>query len=113
MAIPTQTDLQAVASFATHLEDPSTQQAAAWSWNQALYDYNVIDPDYDMDEARSWLHSAAADSDFVATVDLRQVRAMMTFLSRAERFCDGWIEEYASNGVLALLCHRLGELAVA
>jgi hypothetical protein len=36
---------------------------------------------------------------------------MMTFLSRAERFCDGWIEEYANNRVIALLCRRLGELA--
>lgn len=109
--MPMQSELQAVALFAAQLEDPATQQEAAWSWNDALYVHHVINPDYDIDAARSWLQSAAADSDFVASADLGKVRAMMTFLSRAERFCDGWIEEYANNGVIALLCRRMGELA--
>lgn len=108
--MPTRTDLQAVALFAARLEDPATRQDAAWSWNVALYDHNVIDPDYSPDAARSWLKSAAAGGDFLASADLGQLRAMMTFLSRAERFCDGWIEEYANNGVIALLCRRIGEL---
>ena len=111
MATPTHDDLWAVALFAARLENPATRQDAAWSWNQALYDHNIIDPDYSPDNARSWLRSVVADSTFVASIDLEQVRAMMTFLSRAERFCDGRIEKYANNGVIALLCRRVGELA--
>lgn len=110
MTTPTRSDLRAVALFAARLEDPATRQDAAWSWNEELYDHNVIDPEYSPDTARSWLKSAAADGTFVASADLAQVRAMMTFLSRAERFCDGRIEKYANNGVIALLCRRMGEL---
>lgn len=108
---PTRTDLQAVASFSAYLEDPATRFDGAWSWNQALYDHNVIDYDYDRDSARRWLRCAATDRSFIESADLSRIRAMMTFMSRAERFCDGWIEQYTDNGVIAALCRRMGELA--
>ena len=108
---PTTDDLLAVAAHAQGLADPATASDAVWSWNQDLYDHAVVDVDYDMDASKKRLLRGVKDRTLIASSNLEQIRGTMTFLSRAERFCDGWLEEYAKNGVIADLCARLGVLA--
>lgn len=111
MSTASPSDLRMVADLAPQLDDPSTRREAVWLWNQALYDRGVIDPDYSMKATRLLVDRAFADPTLIASADLPTVRAMSTFLSRGERFCDGWLERAAENGVAAALARRLGEIA--
>lgn len=110
MPTPTRANLLVAAHFAPRLDDPATRQEAVWAWNEVLYDQDIIDPNYSMEDARVLIDRAFVDPSFIADADLPTVRAMSTFLSRAERLCDGWLDQAAENGVAAALALRLGVL---
>jgi hypothetical protein len=110
-AEPTRADLLCIAGFAQDLQDPNTAHAAVGAWDDALYDHHVIDFGYSFDEARALIHRAGTDPSFIAGADLRTVRSMATFLSRAERFCDGRLDRAVESGLVLALTRRLGELA--
>ncbi len=110
-AVPTRAHLLRIAAFAEAFQDPHTAGAAVGAWDEALYDHHIIDFGYSFDEARALIHRAADEPSFIAGADLRTVRSMATFLSRAERFCDGRLDRAVESGLVLVLTRRLGELA--
>lgn len=106
---PTREDLLAVAAFAPALEGQDAH-ASIQEWNEALYEYRIAPVPY---TGIHWLTmlQIADDLSLVECADLDRVRAMMTFISRAERFAGGWLDWAADTGVAAALSRRLGELA--
>ena len=48
--------------------------------------------------------------DFVRTASLQQIKTMLTFCVRGERFCDGHWEEMIESGNICRLLERLSEL---
>ena len=50
------------------------------------------------------------DEDAVKTADLDQIKAMLTFCVRGERFCTGHWNAVIENGYIRLVLERLAEL---
>jgi hypothetical protein len=66
-----------------------------------------LDPDYVPEIAGRMLE----DHDLVASADLAQVKTMLTYCVRGERFCSGHWEEMIEAGHIERLLRRLSELA--
>jgi len=69
--------------------------------NECWLDYN-----YRPEEARQMLD----DEDFIQTSSLSQIKTMLTFCVRGERFSDGHWAEMIENGTIRRLLERLIEL---
>lgn len=50
------------------------------------------------------------DAEFVKNCSLEQIKAMLTYCVRGERFCDGHREAMIENGTIRNLLERLAEL---
>lgn len=50
------------------------------------------------------------DADFIQTADLAQIKTMLTFVVRGERFCDGHWGTMIKGGHIRRLLERLAEL---
>lgn len=72
-------------------------------WVAALYDLNLTDTNY-FDN-----YEKIKDKP-IAELTRDEILTRMTFLIRAERFCDGTIEEALNDGTLESLRIRLHEL---
>lgn len=111
---PDSEDLLAIAWYADRLSDPATATEWIWRWDGALYEHRIIDHTYSglsLRNVNRLVTTCTHDLQLVPDADLGTVRAMATFLSRAERFCDGWLEKAASSGLAAALSQRLGVIA--
>lgn len=64
-------------------------------------DYN-----YDPEEARKMLD----DHDFINSATLGQVKTMLTYCIRGERFCDGFIGRMIEEGYIHRLLQRIEDL---
>jgi len=64
------------------------------------------DRKYHQPEAAKMVRDAA----FIARADLDQIRTMLTFCARGERFCDGHWAEMIESGTIAKLLRRLKDL---
>lgn len=64
------------------------------------------DYDYNPHEAGRML----MDDEAVRTADLEQIRSMLTYCVRGERFCDGHWAAMINGGRVGLLLERLAEL---
>ncbi len=62
-----------------------------------------IDYDYKPEEAGRML----ADEDFIRRASLEQVKTMLTYCLRGERFCDGHRESLLTGGQIVALLRRL------
>jgi len=65
-----------------------------------------IDPGYKPEEAARML----ADDDFIKRAGVEQVRTMLTYCVRGERFCDGHMESLLTGGQIVALLRRLAAL---
>ena len=65
-----------------------------------------IDYNYKPEEAGRML----ADEDFIERASLEQVRSMLTYCSRGERFCDGLRESLLAGGQIVALLRRLAAI---
>jgi hypothetical protein len=68
-----------------------------------LGQHGWIDYNYKPEEAARML----ADEDFIKGASLEQVRSMLTYCARGERFCDGLRESLLVGGQVAALLRRL------
>jgi hypothetical protein len=66
-----------------------------------------LDYEYNLEEAASMLE----DDDLIKTASLPQVKAMLTFCVRGERFSDGHWAEMIENGNIRKLLIRIDELS--
>lgn len=105
----TRDGLLAVSALAPELEGPDARTAIR-TWNEALYELHIVPAPYDDIDWPTML-PVADDLTIIERASLDEVRAMMTFISRAERFAGGWLDWAADTGVAAALSKRLGELA--
>jgi len=71
-----------------------------------LADSPIVDRSYDPCTAGEMID----ESGFIERANLDQVRQMLTFCFRGERFCDGHWEAMIEEGVLQRLLMRLAEL---
>jgi len=67
-----------------------------------------LDSEYDPEEA----HTLLGDVDAVRHADLGQIRTMLTYCVRGERFCDGHWGAMIKDGHIRRLLERLSEIAV-
>ena len=45
-------------------------------------------------------------------MSVHQIRTMLTFIERGERFCDGHVQRYLENNILLKLLLRLDDLVL-
>ena len=76
---------------------------AVTDWIQAMYDLDLTDKNYFENMEKS-------KGKPVAELTRDEILTRMTFLIRAERFCDGTIEEALNDGTLEALSVRLHEI---
>ena len=72
-------------------------------WIKALYDLDLTDRDY-------FNHFEKIEDKPVEELTRDEILTWMTYLVRAERFCDGTIEEALNDGTLEALSLRLHEI---
>ena len=72
-------------------------------WIAALYDLNLTDKNY-------FANYVKIKDKPIAELTRDEILTRMTFLIRAERFCDGTIEEALNDGTLEALSVRLQEI---
>ena len=72
-------------------------------WIKALYDLDLTDRDY-------YDHFEKIKEKHVEELTRDEILTRMTYLVRAERFCDGVIEEALNDGTLEALSVRLHEI---
>ena len=65
-----------------------------------------IDYDYVPEEVEKLIESEEA----IKRATLRQIRAMLTYVLRGERFCDGWWGHMIEDGYVRRILERLAEL---
>ena len=92
-------------------------QTIEWPWPE--YE-DVVNDFFDLASSDCWCDfqyrpdAAAAmleDRNLLASADLAQVRTMLTYCARGERFCDGHWGEMITNGHIERLLRRLEEIA--
>lgn len=120
----TKDDIDALLEFLPRFEEPG-REFAKWGEIQKNTDGSISLPfptyDEDVEEffklvGQSWMdygyqpEEAArmlADSEFVKQASLEQVKTMLTYCSRGERFCDGHRESLLTGGQIVALLRRL------
>lgn len=73
------------------------------AWHEALYDLNLTDKNY-------YNNYEKIKNKPIDELTRDEILTRMTYLVRAERFCDGVIEEALNDGTLEALSVRLYEL---
>ena len=136
MSNPTAHDLLSVACFADKFDAPDftvgewhdpvrredgvvevgwwSPSEAVHTWEKALYDHHVIDPDSDYlaEDNVALVNAAIKDPALVADLNLAALRRVLTFLARAERHTGGgWFESAFESGMAQAATRRLGEFA--
>ena len=81
--------------------DPLVQEFFSVAANQCWRDY-----DYNPEQG----HQMLANENFVKTASLAQIKSMLTFCVRGERFSDGHWEEMIEKGYIRRLLERLNEI---
>ena len=76
---------------------------AVTDWIQAMYDLDLTDKNY-------FENMEKIKGKPVPELTRDEILTRMTFLIRAERFCDGTIEEALNDGTLEALSARLHEI---
>lgn len=61
---------------------------------------------YTKKPANDWIR----DSSFIARASLEQIKTMLTYVVRGERFCDGHVSGLIEKGRVQGILRRLGEL---
>ena len=121
----TREDIDALLEFLLPFERPS-REFAKWAGGETLGDGSITMPypvyDEDVQEffkrvgQRGWLdvgykpEEAArmlADGEFIKRANLEQIRTMLTYCVRGERFCDGHRESLLEGGQIVALLRRL------
>ena len=104
--------------FLPGFEEPDRQSFADWQSYYPVYDSDVVqffrlagdpwwmDTDYDINEAGAML----ADDAVIGAADLAQIKTVLTFVVRGERFADGHRENLLKNGRVQSLLRRLQSL---
>jgi hypothetical protein len=67
------------------------------------------DSDYTSKRADAWLE----DDGFIVRASLEQIRTLLTFCARGERFCEGFWGEVLARGRVQMILRRLLELREA
>lgn len=78
-------------------------------FHHAVYQEGWIDYHYNASPAFDRMNDQ--DVAFIARADLEQMKSMLTYIVRGERFCTGLTAGLADDGVLDALADRLEELA--
>lgn len=65
----------------------------------------LLEPDYNY-----LSHHEAMNDMPIDKMDIDNIKTMLTFINRGERFCDGHIASFVENGYLLKLLLRLSEL---
>ena len=65
-----------------------------------------MDPDYSPEAAQEMLDSDTA----VETATLEEIRVLLTYVERGERFCDGWWSKMIREGHVRRILERLSEI---
>lgn len=71
--------------------------------------FSIFDPDTDYSDNYEKYCKGILPTD----MNVRQIRTMLTFIERGERFCDGHVQRYLENNILLKLLLRLDDLIVA
>ena len=126
---PTSQEIEELVAFLPRLYEPGFSPVKKWHGGDKDDD-GVITmpwPDYDetvmefikVAERECWtdpeyLSKSAGqmlkNDDAVTTADLDQIKSMLTFCVRGERFCTGHWGNVIENGYVRRLLHRLAEL---
>ena len=70
---------------------------------------SIFDPDTDYSDNYEKYCKGILPTD----MNVHQIRTMLTFIERGERFCDGHVQRYLENNILLKLLLRLDDLIVA
>jgi len=126
--MPTDRDITELLGFLPRLTAPGFEPVRQWhGGSQDDGTFEIPWPDYDpvveeLVKAASrecWrdhdYHPTTAgrmleDHELVASADLDQIRTMLTYCLRGERFCDGHWEAVIKAGHIERLLRRVGEL---
>ena len=71
--------------------------------------FSIFDPDTDYSDNYEKYCKVILPTD----MNVHQIRTMLTFIERGERFCDGHVQRYLENNILLKLLLRLDDLIVA
>jgi hypothetical protein len=127
-ALPTLQDIEAITSYLPRLYADGFSPVVRWEGGENLKDGSFtlpypeyhplveeffrlgrgawIDYEYDPEQAYSML----TDEGFIRTASLSQVRTMLTFCVRGERFSDGHWAEMIEKGYVRRILERLNEI---
>ncbi|MGY6587564.1 MAG: DUF6508 domain-containing protein [Wenzhouxiangella sp.] len=75
-------------------------EASAECWSDSQYDPWVVGPQLEQDG-------------FIESADLEQIRSLLTYCVRGERFCDGFWAKMIDEGYIERILARLAELRKA
>ena len=64
----------------------------------------------DREYAKKDVNSLLADKTFISRASIREIRTILTFCIRGERFCTGHLEGVIEDGTIRALLERLVEL---
>ena len=126
--LPTLHDISALVAFLPLLYAEGFEPVIKWNggyqekdglFRMPWPDYNPVVEDFYRLVASVWLdyeylpEGAArmlADTEFIKTASLSQIKTMLTFCVRGERFSDGHWAEMIQNGAIRQLLERLEEI---
>lgn len=86
--------------------------AVVREWHDALCDLGVVDSesDYLSEEFGRYMEGLTLDSSGLSSASLATTRAVLTYIVRGDRFCDGQIIEMFEKGVAQAATIRLAQL---
>ncbi len=86
-----------------------TPSTVVVEWHDALYERGIVDPeaDYLSDEFGQRIEAWVKDPSSLLGAGLDTIRAVLTYIVRGERFCEGHIAEMFERGVAQAATSRL------
>ena len=107
--------------FLPGFEEPGRASFAEWKTYYPVYDVDVAE--FIKHASRPWwmdrnylahpAHEMLADDTFIQAASLDEIKTMLTFCARGERFSDGVWESMLKNGRIQSLLRRLQVLRAA
>lgn len=80
-------------------------------WPYPIYPEGLFETLYLLGTDRNYLENMKALKTLdVSTLNLKQLRTFLTFISRGERFTDGFLQKYVENGQLLKALERIEEI---
>ncbi|HAY84033.1 MAG TPA: hypothetical protein DCY42_03650 [Chloroflexi bacterium] len=124
--LPTKADIEELLAFLPRLFAEGFQPVEKWYINTdpLSFPYPIYHPavtafiavasknvwcDYNYEPSQAY--RMLEDPDQVAAASLSQIRTMLTYIVRGERFCDGHWAAMVEHGYLQRLLERLSELS--